>query len=416
MDLAIIDSVISNKSLAGFVSRMVDIPSPTGEESVLAKDLIQSMREIGIEANEQVLTNTQSNALGVLKGRSNNEGFLLYAPIDTVTCNNEKEDLPWVGDALRDDMRATSLLKDGHVYGLGAHNPKGHGACILEAARVLAELKIDLKTDVYFGFGAGGMPTHSRDGFAKDTGHGIGCSHMLKHMPLPSAAIIAKSGWSVSSEEVGFIWMDVEVEGIHTYVGSRHLLEYDNAIVNASKLVIELEKWFEKRSKLHRTNLINPQAVVSFIESGWERMPAFTPAKARFRVDLRIGPDDGVNEAEQEFTDQVANLADQLKIQAACHRVMYINPSRTNPDELVIRNAIDAWEAITQTQHQPFSQMSGATDANILRQFGIPTARVGLPKVRLPELDFQLGMNCVSIEDMRNLTKLLVLTTLKMST
>jgi hypothetical protein len=54
--------------------------------------------------------------------------------------------------------------------------------------------------------------------------------------------------------------------------------------------------------------------------------------------------------------------------------------------------------------------MSGATDANILRGRGVPTARVGMPKV--PDLaipgDFALGMNVVDVAEMERLTRVLV--------
>ena len=127
------------------------------------------------------------------------------------------EDTPWIGPELRDDMRAKAYIKDDHIFGLGAHNPKGHGACILETARVLKELNIDLPGDLYFGFGAGGMPTHGRAGFPHNSGHGSGCAKLLASLPKIDSAIIAKSGTSVTWEEVGFIWLDVTVAGKHNY-------------------------------------------------------------------------------------------------------------------------------------------------------------------------------------------------------
>jgi hypothetical protein len=71
---------------------------------------------------------------------------------------------------------------------------------------------------------------------------------------------------------------------------------------------------------------------------------------------------------------------------------------------------IRAWEAASQRQHIPIRDNSGATDANILRARGIPTARVGMPKVSDPHrtVDFALGMNLVDIDAMRRLTEILV--------
>jgi hypothetical protein len=53
---------------------------------------------------------------------------------------------------------------------------------------------------------------------------------------------------------------------------------------------------------------------------------------------------------------------------------------------------------------------SGATDANILRNRGIPTVRIGMPKVSgtpFP-VDFAMGMNAVDIRDAEMLTRHLV--------
>ncbi|MDW6064474.1 hypothetical protein SAZ11_49210 [Streptomyces sp. FXJ1.4098] len=55
---------------------------------------------------------------------------------------------------------------------------------------------------------------------------------------------------------------------------------------------------------------------------------------------------------------------------------------------------------------------SGATDANILRGRGIPTVRVGMPKVtEAPfEIDFARGMNTVSLRAMEKLSRHLIRT------
>src|SRR3546814_5074059 len=106
----------------------------------------------------------------------------------------------------------------------------------------------------------------------------FGCAHMLRQGPKPDYAVIAKSGWSVSWDEVGFAWYEVNVAGAHSYVGSRHLLPYSNAIANAGKVVADLEEWLPIWMETHRSGLVAPQGEVSFIESGCRRMPAFTPA------------------------------------------------------------------------------------------------------------------------------------------
>jgi acetylornithine deacetylase/succinyl-diaminopimelate desuccinylase-like protein len=231
---------------------------------------------------------------------------------------------------------------------------------------------------------------------------------MLERGPKPDIAVIAKSGWAVSWEEVGLAWYEVRVKGTHTYVGSRHLLPYSNAITNAAKAIEDLEAWFPKWAEQHRSGLVAPQGVVSYIEGGWERMPAFTPAVCRFRIDLRLSPRTTIEEADAAVEANLSEIAARRGIDFGWRRLIAIPGTTTPPDNPIIRTCIEAWEHLEGRAHRPICGLSGATDANILRSHGVPTARIGLPKVKLPDLDFQRGMNIVSTEDMVRLTKLLL--------
>ena len=403
-------SLINAERLTGILARLVDVASPTGEEGPLAREIAAILNERDLQGAEQVVAGAQSNALGGIPGAEPDRGasLLLYSPMDTVTSSSAAEDLPWAGPELRPEMLAKSFCEGGHVYGLGAHNPKGHAACIIEAAGVLHEAGIALNGGLLLAFGAGGMPTNPRPGTHQNCGHGAGCRHMLTLGPKPGCAVIAKSGWSISWEEVGLIWFEVSVSGKHNYAGSRHLMPWRNPITDAAKLIAKLDEWLVKWPDTHRSGLVAPQGVISFIESGWERMPAFTPALCRFRLDLRLNPRTTPGQAEREFAQALQSFSRELGIETRYERIIAIPGSCTDPLEPVIRWAIASWEALEGRPHQPVSGMSGATDANILRAHGVPTARVGLPKARLPNMDFQLGMNAVAIEDLLRLTRLLI--------
>ena len=408
---------IDEGSLADTLCRLIDTASPTGEEGPLAREILQVCDELGIDSEELALDDRQSSALGRMGGAAasspkNARGLMLYAPIDTVTSNSAAEDLPWVGPEFVDELKARSRVSEGIVYGLGAHNPKGHGACILEAARALKASGIELAAPLLLGFGAGGMPTNARPGMRADSGHGAGCAHMLEFLDRrgekPASAVIAKSGWSVSWEEVGFHWFEVRVKGLHNYAGSRHLMPYENPILDAARLMQKLDDWLQRWPQRHRSGLVAPQGVISFIESGWERMPAFTPALCRFRVDLRLSPRTDPDEAEREFAEALELFSQELSIQTSYQRLVTIPGTSTAQDAQVIRHCIQAWETVEGTEHQPFTGMSGGTDANILRAQGVETARIGMPKAPLENMDFQLGMNAVAVADMVKLTKVLI--------
>jgi len=307
-------------------------------------------------------------------------------------------------------MRAEAEIRreEGLVLGLGAQNPKGHGACIVAAVEAIAAAGIPLAGDLHAGFGAGGMPANPRRADL-GPGHGVGCRHVVEVL-RPDHAVIAKSGWAVSWEEVGLTWFEVRVPGTHTYVGSRHLLPYRNAIDAAGQIIHGLERWFETWAEEHRDGLVAPQGVVAAIEGGWPYMPAFTTAECRFWLDLRISPRTSPAEAAEALRAELDRLASQIPTAVDIRQMVAIPGTRTEPDAWIVRSAISAWEAIEGRPHQPIAGLSGATDANILRAMGVPTARIGLPKVRPDnlEVDFQLGMNAVDVNDMAQLSEHLI--------
>jgi len=369
----------------------------------------------------QPLDDRQANAWGRLRSTGSRDGatVMLYAPIDTMTTGDPRHDLPHVAANLDPHMLPHAVADGGRVVGLGAMNPKGHAACILGAIEAIARSGVELDGDLIAAFGAGGMPTNSLpelDGAPQryHTGQGVGCSFLIESGVWADAAVIAKSGWAISWEEVGLAWCDIIVRGTHTYVGARHLLAYRNAIAEAATVVQCLEAWFVERadrwSAEHPDSHVEPQGMVAAISGGWQRMAAFTPAEVTIRVDMRLAPGQSPLDARRELAGALSTLASD-GIDLDVELVIGIPGSRTEPDHWIVGTTIEAWEAETGEQHIAARRTSGATDANILRNRGIPTVRVGLPKSTEPDgtpIGFGAGMNTVDVDALVMLTRYLV--------
>ncbi|MYS85125.1 M20 family metallopeptidase [Embleya scabrispora] len=403
---------ITPERLRRLVCGLVDIPSPTGGEGPLAEHIAATLQASGIAAAAQPLDDRQANAWGRLPGSGLGPDLMLYAPIDTLTTGDPDQDMPWIGPRWRRDMAAESVVDGDLVLGLGASNPKGHAACVLAAAEAIRAADIPLSGDLVVAFGAGGMPTNSLPGSVRrNTGQGVGCSFLLEQGVWADYALIAKPGWSVSWEEVGLAWFEVTVHGTHTYVGSRHRLPYRNAIADAGHIAQHLEKWFIDYAQRHTDGLVSPQGIVSSIEGGWPRMAAVTPAACRLMVDLRLSPRTSPMQAKREFAAAIDSVVDQHPgLTVTWRPVLAIPAASTDPASWVCRSAIAAWERMEGRAHEPIRGNSGATDANILRSRGIPTVRVGMPKVAdaSSPIDFTLGMNTVDVQWMQRLSEYLV--------
>jgi acetylornithine deacetylase/succinyl-diaminopimelate desuccinylase-like protein len=406
-------SAIDVGGLRALVGEMVSIPSPTGQEAELARFLASRLKSLGLRSAYQPLDDAQANALGFLEGSGTGPSLLLYAPIDTLTAGQAEQDVPWVGPELRDDMRPAATGTADWVVGLGASNPKGHGACIIAAAAALREAGVPLAGDIIVGLGAGGMPSNSRPGSSRrNAGQGVGCSYMLEQGVFPDFAVIAKPGWSVAWEEVGLCWFRVTIRGTFNYVGSRHRLPYRNPIVSAAIVIDELERWFAGYSERHTSGLVAPQGQIGFIRAGWEHTASLSPAACELLADVRLSPRTSPAEARREFLAVIAGLRMRhpgLDVEA--EMVLSIPGTTTPPDNWIVQACIRGWEAVEGVPHEPMASTSGATDANILRNRGVPTARVGMPKAiddQGIEVDFAMGMNASDVRHMVRLTKLLI--------
>ncbi|MGW5073250.1 M20 family metallopeptidase [Rhodococcus sp. NPDC004095] len=416
-------SAIDGARLRELVVGMVDIPSPTGEEAELAGWLTDTLAASGLEAHFQPLDDRQANAVGRLRGDGSGDDLLLYAPIDTLTVGDPDEDVPWIGPDLRADMRPRAEVHGNHVLGLGASNPKGHAAAVVAAAEAIARAGIPLRGDLIVGLGAGGMPTNgrlTRGSTRHNTGQGVGCSFMLEQGWWADHALIAKPGWAVTWEEVGLCWFEIRVRGTYTYVGSRHRMPYRNAIDAAATVVSGLERWFPEYARRHTDGLVAPQGIVSSIEGGWPRMAAVTPALCRIRVDLRTNPRANPNDVRREFGAAIAAIVERHPgLDVEWDMVLSIPGTGTPPDAPVVAAAKDAWESLEGRPHEPIVANSGATDANILRSRGIPTARIGMDRIGADAplaLDFPSGMNVVDLREALRLTKAIVHTAIAVTT
>jgi acetylornithine deacetylase/succinyl-diaminopimelate desuccinylase-like protein len=412
---------LTEDRLRAAVHAVTAIPSPTGREAPLARLLADRMSAAGLAATTLAIDEHQADAAGRLRGAGSGEDLMLYAPIDTLTTGDAAIDVPWIGPSLRADMRPEPRDEGPYVSGLGASNPKGHAACLLVLAEAFGAVRPALAGDLVVAFGAGGMPTNAVEapGYPAraNTGQGVGASFLLERGWYTDHAVIAKPGDFVAHDEVGLAWFEVTVPGVHTYAGSRHRLPYRNPIVVAGELAGRLEQWLAEYPARHRTSTAAPQGVIGSVAGGWERMLAVTPAVCRLRLDVRVAPGTTPLAVKRELATFLADIDDQIGLEM----VLAIPPTSTPPDAPVVRSAISAWEATNGREHAPVPDMSGATDANILRARGVPTARVGMPKVADaalhpdPAQDFSRGMNTVDVRAMRRLCEVLARTALDLT-
>ncbi len=400
---------ISRDRMAERLRRIVDLPSPTGEELPLARLLADELRAIGCAADVQAIDDRQGNAVGRLAGTGDGVELLLYAPLDTAFSGNRDEDEPWLGAEPRPDLSLPARIADGKVIGLGAENPKSYIACILEVVDVLAAAGVQLPGTLVAGFAGGGMPSSGRPGLRTNIGHGVGCAWMLEHGVRPDYAVIVKPGYAVSWEEVGLSWHTISIRGALNYAGIRHRVPYRNPIVAAARVIDALERWFPEYTARHTDGLVAPQGSIGAIRGGGALLSAYVPPTCELSVDIRVSPRSSPAEVRAELDallDEVRAANPDFEITS--EMTVAIDGTSTPEGSWIVRSLIRAWEAQEGKAHEPARGTSGATDAAILRAHGIETARIGPPPPATPSPYPGFSMGVADLGSMETLVSVLL--------
>jgi succinyl-diaminopimelate desuccinylase len=394
---------LDQMDLGALVRDMTAIPSPTGDEAALAAFLARHLGAAGIEARVQPVGGRQgqANAIGHLAGSGDGPTLLLYSAIDTPFGANPAEDAPWLGEGPRADWALPPTEQDGKVIGLGADNPKGFAAAVVAAAEAVARAGVPLRGDVWIALASGSMPISG--------GLGSGISAILDEVGPPDFAILAKPGYAVAHEEVGFAWFRITVRGALNYTGIRHKGPYRNPIVGAAAVVTELEAWFADYAAANTSGLVAPQGSINAISAGSADRLAFVPATAQIDLDLRLGPRTSADDAEAQLRDALDRIrAAHPDMELELERVLALPGTATEPASWIVRSLVAAWEEREGREHAPLKNGSGASDATIIRARGIPAARIGPPPPATPNPYPGFSMGQADIASLRALAELLV--------
>ena len=365
--------------------------SPTGAELPAAQVIGKYFEAAGIEPKFQYLSETSANVYGRIPGTGGGPSLLLYAPIDTHLEADPAEDIPSVGQKLRPDMLPVGHERDGFVVGLGASNPKGMAATILEAALALHSAALPLRGDIIVAFAGGGMPINA----SKRSNRGIsdGVYHMLTRGVCADFAIVMKPGTGVYHEEPGLCWFKVEVHGQFGYAGiPRGVMP--NSIPPAAKLIMEIEEWLPTYTERNTRGQVTPRGAITALRAGLVDRLAFTPATTEIYMDIRCAPHTPPAEVKAQFAEAMdAIRARNPDIKFDWDMCAAYPGSSTAPDNWIIESAIRGWEAVEGNTYS-MPPNSGQTDISLIRNLGIPTARLGwpsTPKNVPPDLTGGLG-------------------------
>jgi acetylornithine deacetylase/succinyl-diaminopimelate desuccinylase-like protein len=421
-DLGVSVAPVAADEVVDLLCELVNIPSVTGTEQPVAEFLVGYMQQQGLEAWVQEVEPGRANAIGLLRGSGDGPALVFNGHLDTATSGRREDDYAAMGELVPGNL-PQAYIKEGHVYGLGAHNMKGGVAAAVCATVALARSGIKLRGDVIIAAVAGESEKAPVEGALRSyrgpvyRGGGVGTRYYVTHGPVPDMAIVCEPTtlW-VTNADAGYVWVKVIVRGNAGRLSDRGAHTAISAVSVMTRVVQAIEAWAPEYRAHHRfdTGLgtMEPTVNVGAVEGGFPFKPAYQPSICHVYVELRLTPAMRPTDALEELRAVLARLQQDVPELDYALEVYASNfPATVTPaDSRVIQVALEMQERVLgeRQTHCPTMRFHYWNDTNVFRQHGVPAARVGPGGERDQSQQFDPGQH-VAIEQLEQAARLYAL-------
>lgn len=368
----VVDNIREDR-LVELTRALVDIPSPTGHEAEVARFLVDRMREIGLKARLQEISEGRYNAIGELPGRGGGLNLLFNGHIDTSYSGRETV---LTGSGYKTESR---IVDGAWIYGAGVNNMKSAIAGYLEAVRAIIEAKVDLPGSITIAGVAGEIETGPVDEFqgCDYAGHGIGTLHLIRHGLAVDCCILGEpTAFQVTPWHFGTVWVAFRTKG--TMAHTAWLDRAVNAVDESMTIYNALKDWIEGYRARNEHKGVKPNVNVSAIRGGWPWRVSRVPVYCDLFMDVRLNPDMSVVALKEELEGFLAGLREQNPRLDAELEFYGSGPgTEIGVEETVVQSLIQAHEAVMGSPPK-VAGVNFYSDAAHLNRYGVPTVNYGL--------------------------------------
>jgi acetylornithine deacetylase/succinyl-diaminopimelate desuccinylase-like protein len=375
---------IDADELAQLACDLVSIPSPTGQEQVIADYILDWCRANGLKTVRQEVEVDRPNAVGIVKGDGTGLSLQFNGHLDT-SYTGTAEDLRMIAH-VEPESELRGSIADGKVRGLGISNMKGGVAAFLMAGAALQRSGVPLKGDAICAAVVGEIsrtpigPWQTKE----YRGEGAGTRHLLTHGIQSDYAVVADgSDMNIVWTQNGVVDFKITTFGQPEAAwGSKratHPMLQRNAIVKMTKLVEAVERWadeFEERYIYESpTGPLWPKVNVGAIEGGAPYRPNYFPGVCSIYVDVRIPPQLRPVAVQAELERALAATGLDCELEAykslLGHEGKGVEP--------LVQSVGEAYEYLygEPVKGEPPERASIWTDTNIYNEMGIPAVKIG---------------------------------------
>jgi acetylornithine deacetylase/succinyl-diaminopimelate desuccinylase family protein len=350
--------------IIAFMQKIIQIPSVTGNEAEIGALMAEECTKDGLTVDIVEPKEGRVNVVAKYAGTGEGPRMMMYSHYDVVPAGdlNSWEHPPFGGE-----------IHEGWLCGRGAQDNKLATCCLTMAYRAIKDLGIKLKGDIVF--------THVGD---EEVGGLYGFQEVLKqgygenidmlyyaHGGTPDTIGVAANGSRGAT-------INVKGRSAHT----ARLEQGVNAVVNAAKLVIDLQEMADEVNK-RKYHLSGTDSVMQsrFSVNKVHGYVAHNnvPDKCEIEIDRRYTPGETEEQVDREYADVIAKAKQRNPALEVEYEILPGNLVSVAPaDSLLVRGIQAAAEQVIGYKPKPIGGSHSSDHGWFVRRHGKPFASYGI--------------------------------------
>ncbi len=380
---------VDRDRLVETATRLVDVPSFTGDEEAAARLMVELYEALGLQVQWQQVEEGRANALGIWPGAGGGKSLMFNGHLDTSYSGRE----PWLRAV--PGFQPQAFERDGRLYGLGISNMKGAVACYVEAVRALKDTGVRLRGDVLIAAVCGEIEK-TQQGQAQGAqyrGYAAGTRYLVSHGGVADMCLLGEpTEGKVVLGHFGALWLRIRVHGDFIHTAFSEGRRDRNSILRAREVLDAVLEWIPMWESDPANAYQGAKAIVNVgaVEGGFGWRASRTPHHTDLFLDIRVPPTKTMAAARGEVLDMVRGLAERFPGYGVEGEVFVTAPGAEIDESHELVAAIDAAHAEVWGEPPGRDVTRWFSDASALTRYGVPTVNYG---TSTGLMDVELGEN-----------------------
>jgi len=380
---------IDRDRLVETATRLVNVPSFTGDEEAAARLMVELYEALGLQVQWQQVEEGRANALGTWPGAGGGSSLMFNGHLDTSYSGRE----PWLRSV--PGFQPQAFERDGRLYGLGISNMKGAVACYVEAVRALQDAGVRLRGDVLIAAVCGEIEK-TQQGEAQGAqyrGYAAGTRYLVSHGGVADMCLLGEpTEGKVVLGHFGALWLRIRVHGDFIHTAFSEGRRDRNSILRAREVLDAVLEWIPAWEDDSANSYRGAKAIVNVgaVEGGFGWRASRTPHHTDLFLDVRVPPTKPMAAARREVLDMVRGLAERFPDYGVEGEVFVTAPGAEIEEDHELVGAIDSAHAEVWGEAPGRDVTRWFSDASALTRYGVPTVNYG---TSTGLMDVELGEN-----------------------